>query len=129
MADEKVPLLVMGKSKSPRSFAGVKNLPLIYIGNSKAWMTSDHPGLGQGLLEEVGFELETSYSKSPHFTYHGQLSCPSTPQLYQHQPQVSATKHNSKVTACDRVIIQSLKVCYRYKLVQKMLVAMDSQDH
>ena len=40
MAGEKGPMLVIGKSKSPRCFAGVKNLPLTYLGNSKAWMTA-----------------------------------------------------------------------------------------
>ena len=36
MAGEKVPPLVIGKAKKPRCFAGVKNLPLAYVGNSKA---------------------------------------------------------------------------------------------
>ena len=40
MAGEEGPMLVIGKSKSPRCFAGVKTLPLTYLGNSKAWMTA-----------------------------------------------------------------------------------------
>lgn len=36
---DKLPPLVIGKSKRPRCFKGVKNLPLDYVSNSKAWMT------------------------------------------------------------------------------------------
>jgi hypothetical protein len=32
--------LVIGKSKSPRSFKGVKNLPVEYAHNASAWMTA-----------------------------------------------------------------------------------------
>ena len=35
----------------------------------------------------------------------------------------------AKLQPCDQGIIQSLKVHYKYKLVQKLLVAMDSQEH
>ncbi|KAI6651233.1 Tigger transposable element-derived protein 6-like [Oopsacas minuta] len=41
MASEKLPLLVIGKSKSPRCFAGIRSLPLDYISNAKAWMTGN----------------------------------------------------------------------------------------
>ena len=34
MAGEKLPLLIIGKSKSPRCFRGVKSLPLEYTANS-----------------------------------------------------------------------------------------------
>ncbi|XP_052564774.1 tigger transposable element-derived protein 4-like [Culex pipiens pallens] len=37
---DKLPLLVIGKSKKPRCFKNVKSLPVIYESNSKAWMTS-----------------------------------------------------------------------------------------
>ncbi|XP_051170921.1 tigger transposable element-derived protein 6-like [Leptopilina boulardi] len=35
----KLPLLIIGKSKKPRCFKGVKTLPVDYNSNSKAWMT------------------------------------------------------------------------------------------
>ncbi|XP_033229060.1 tigger transposable element-derived protein 4-like [Belonocnema kinseyi] len=37
---EKLELLVIGKSKNPRCFNGVKSLPVLYENNKKAWMTS-----------------------------------------------------------------------------------------
>jgi transposase len=36
---EKLPLLMIGKSRKPRCFKGVKSLPLDYTANNKAWMT------------------------------------------------------------------------------------------
>ena len=41
MAGEKLPLLVIGKSKSPRCFKGVRSLPLEYTANRTAWMTGN----------------------------------------------------------------------------------------
>jgi len=37
---EKLPLLVLGRSKNPRCFKHVKTLPVGYRANKKAWMTS-----------------------------------------------------------------------------------------
>ena len=88
MAGEKAPLLVIGKSKSPRCFAGVKNLPLTYVGNSKAWMTSE---IFQDYLQKWNRKLAHQHR---HITDCGQLSCPPTPQPVQHQPQVPPPKYN-----------------------------------
>ena len=41
MSGEKLPLLIIGKSKSPRCFSGIKSLPLEYKANAKAWMTGE----------------------------------------------------------------------------------------
>ena len=41
MMGEKLPLIVIGKSKSPRCFKGIRSLPLDYTANTKAWMTGD----------------------------------------------------------------------------------------
>lgn len=38
---EKRKLLVIGKSKKPRCFKNVKNLPVKYESNKKSWMTSE----------------------------------------------------------------------------------------
>lgn len=40
MVGDKEKLLVIGKSKNPRCFKGVKNLPVDYHSNANAWMTS-----------------------------------------------------------------------------------------
>ena len=41
MSGVKLPLLVIGKSKSPRCFAGIKSLPIDYVANSRACMTGE----------------------------------------------------------------------------------------
>ena len=41
MMGEKLPLVVVGKSKSPQCFKGVRSVPLDYFANTKAWMTGD----------------------------------------------------------------------------------------
>ena len=35
-----MPLFIVGKSKKPRCFRGVKSLPVKYEANSNAWMTA-----------------------------------------------------------------------------------------
>ena len=37
---EKLPLLVIGKSKKPRCFKNVNSLPVVYDASKKAWMNS-----------------------------------------------------------------------------------------
>ena len=39
MNGERLPLLVIGKSKAPRCFRGITNLPTEYNNSKKAWMT------------------------------------------------------------------------------------------
>lgn len=38
---EKIKPLVLGKFNNPRCFKGIKTLPVEYMANSKAWMTSE----------------------------------------------------------------------------------------
>jgi len=40
MTGEKLPLLAIGKSKKPRCFNGIKNLPLDYTNQENSWMNS-----------------------------------------------------------------------------------------
>ena len=40
MTGEKMPLLLLGKSKKPRCFRGVARLPVEYDSNRNAWMTA-----------------------------------------------------------------------------------------
>jgi len=41
MTGEKNKLFVIGKSKQPRCFKGVKALPVEYSANKNAWMTQE----------------------------------------------------------------------------------------
>ncbi|KAK8774944.1 hypothetical protein V5799_010522 [Amblyomma americanum] len=52
---EKLPLLVIGKSKNPRSFKGTKSLPVWYEANSKAWITQQ---LFEGYVRKLDPKFE-----------------------------------------------------------------------
>ena len=54
MSGKKLPLLVIGKSKSPRCFSGIKSLQLEYKSNTKAWVTGE---IFQGWLERWNRQL------------------------------------------------------------------------
>ncbi|XP_043469542.1 tigger transposable element-derived protein 4-like [Leptopilina heterotoma] len=56
----KLPLLVIGKSKRPRCFKGVKTLPVDYESNSKAWMTR---GIFKGWLQKIDKNMKTKKKK------------------------------------------------------------------
>ncbi|XP_055625048.1 tigger transposable element-derived protein 4-like [Toxorhynchites rutilus septentrionalis] len=53
---DKLPLLVIGKSKNPRCFKKKKSLPVIYESNTKVWMTSI-------LFEKWIMQLDERFSK------------------------------------------------------------------
>ena len=53
---DKIPMFVIGKSKSPRCFKGVKHLPCRYRNQNKSWMDSV-------LFEEWIREMDTKFTK------------------------------------------------------------------
>jgi hypothetical protein len=67
----KIKPLVIGKSKSPRCFKGVKNLPLQYAHNANAWMTAS-------IFEDYlySWDRRLNKEKKKNYTRSGQL--PST---------------------------------------------------
>ena len=48
---EKLPMFIIGKSKSPRCFKNLNQLPCRYIGQKKSWMDSD---LFESLSSRIG---------------------------------------------------------------------------
>ena len=124
MAGKKASLLVIGKSISPRCFAGVKNLPLTYIGNSKAWMTSD---IFKDYLQKWNRKLVCQNRCILLIVD----NCHAHPHLSLTNIRLKFLPPNTtaELQPCDQGIIQSLKAHYKYRLVQKLLMAMDSQDH
>jgi hypothetical protein len=68
-------LVVIGKSKSPRCFKGIKNLPIFsYYYNSTAWMTSD-------LFKVLMKKLDNNYRKQNRNVLLILYNCPSHPNL------------------------------------------------
>ena len=124
MTGEKLPLLVIGKAKNPRCFKGVRNLPLEYTANRNAWMTGD-------IFKDYLKKWNSKLSKAHRTVLLIIDNCPA------HPPRLSLSNivmkflppnTTSKLQPCDQGIIQSLKVHYRFQLLQKLLIAMDSND-
>ena len=127
MTGEKLPLLVIGKSKSPRCFAGVRSLPLQYTANTKAWMTS-----------EIFTSHLEKWNRKLHAKNHHVLlildNCPAHPHTLCNQfsnitLQFLPPNTTAKLQPCDQGIIQSLKVHYRHKLVRKLLLAVEAGEN
>ena len=122
MAGEKLPLLVTGRSKSPRCFAGVKNLPVAYEANAKAWMTGD---LFRKWLQTWNNKLVLK-SRNVLLIVD---NCPAHPKdvdLTNITVKFLPPNTTAKLQPCDQGIIQCLKVHYRHQLLMKTVTAMDS---
>ena len=122
MMGEKLPLVVVGKSKSPRCFKGVRSVPLDYFANTKAWMTGD-------LFEDIVKKWNRQFSKEKRNILLIIDNCPAHPRHLSFSNitiKFLPPNTTSKLQPCDQGIIQCLKVHYRYQLVQKKLLAIDA---
>ena len=114
MDGEKLPLLVIGKSKSPR-FSGVKS----YSANPKAWMNGD---LFHQWLQKWNRKLS---GKNRHVLLVID-NCPTHPhdlQLTNITIKFLPPNTTAKLQPCDQGIIQSLKVHYCHQLLRNCLAA------
>ncbi|XP_049520395.1 tigger transposable element-derived protein 4-like [Dermacentor silvarum] len=59
---EKLPMLVISKSKAPRCFKGVKSLPVLYEANKKAWVSGSEQLIDD--LRIAGIEIPSNVSFS-----------------------------------------------------------------
>lgn len=113
--NEKLPLLVIGKSKKPRCFKGIKTLPTAYEANKKAWITS---------------ELFTAWLKQRQKRKVAMIvdNCPAHPKvkdlkaitLFFLPPNTT-----SKTQPMDQGIIQNLKIHYRKLVIMKQLKSIE----
>lgn len=120
---EKLPLLVIGKSKKPRCFKSVKTLPVIYKANKKAWMTSL-------IFEEYLQLLDESFLKQNRRVLIFVDNCPSHPKsvisnLKAIKLVFFPVNMTSKVQPMDLGIIKNTKCHYRKKIVMKILKDID----
>ena len=119
---EKLPMLVIGKSKNPRCFKNVKSLPCTYKSQAKSWMDS---------------EIFTDWVKQLDRTFHAKSrkvalivdNCPAHP----HVPGLVAIDliflppNMTPITQpMDQGVIRSLKAKYRAKMIRKYINAIDS---
>ena len=120
---EKLPLLVIGRSKNPRCFPRDHDLlPVRYVNNSKAWMTG-------GVFEEWLRNLNHVMEEKNRTIGLVLDNCPAHPQI----TDLSNAKlvflppnTTSKTQPMDAGIIRSLKHQYRKRLARKRLFAFDT---
>ncbi|XP_050527813.1 tigger transposable element-derived protein 6-like [Daktulosphaira vitifoliae] len=96
MTGEKKNLLVVGKSKHPRCFKGVKSLPVDYSANKNAWMT-------QEIFSQWLIKWDNELSRKMFFLVD------------------NCTAHNP----CDQGIIRTLKAYYRSKIREWIITLLD----
>ncbi|KAK3752512.1 hypothetical protein RRG08_032802 [Elysia crispata] len=114
-----LPLFVIAKTAKPRCFNNVKNLPLDYAANKKAWMTSD-------LFVSWLRKLDKKYLLSIAMIVD---NCPAHPDI----DNLKAVKFvflppntTNILQPCDQGIINSFKRLYRQAVVQRYLVHIDT---
>ncbi|XP_054708071.1 tigger transposable element-derived protein 4-like [Uloborus diversus] len=113
--EEKLKLLVIGKSKNPRCFKGIKPLEVNYQNSRKAWMTGE-------IFEKWLLDLDKKFGKEKRKIALFVDNCPS------HPPEVKSKVKNikliflppnttSKLQPMDQGIIKNLKVYYRKRIL------------
>ena len=115
-------LFIIGKSKSPRCFKNLKQLPCRYRGQKKSWMDSD-------LFEEWVRELDRKFEQQNRKVVLIIDNCPAHPaigglkaiQLCFLPPNTTAVTQ-----PMDQVVIRSLKAKYRSRLIKLIIKAIDS---
>ena len=125
---EKLPMFIIGKSKSPRCFKNLKQLPCRYRGQQKSWMDSD-------LFEEWVRELDRKFEQQNRKVVLIIDNCPAHPaigglkaiQLCFLPPTPPPPPNTTAVTQpMDQGVIRSLKAKYRSRLIKLIIKAIDS---
>jgi len=120
---DKLKPLLIGKSKKPRCFAGVKSFPVEYTANKKAWMTSE---LFAKWLLRVDNQMKTQKRKILLFID----NCPAHNIILNCQAvKVKFLPPNttSKSQPLDQGIIKTFKTLYRKEIVRTILSDMDDE--
>lgn len=120
---EKLKPLVIGKSKRPRCFKGVKSLETDYDSNKKAWMTGD-------IFEKWLLNLDNQMRKEKRKILLFLDNCTAHPQrvaerlkfvnLIYFPPNMT-----SKLQPLDQGIIQNVKVYYRKRILRRVIKAIE----
>lgn len=114
---EKLPLLVIGKSKNPCCFKNVKSKPVMYESNRKAWMTSEI--FGNWLLDldkKCRNEKRTILLFIDNCTAHTSIPKMGNVKILFFPPNMT-----SVLQPMDQGVIKNFKHFYRRIVVQKIL--------
>ena len=123
---EKLPMFIFGKSKSPRCFKSLKQLPCRYRGQKKSWMDSD-------LFEEWVREFDRKFEQQNRKIVLIIDNCPAHPAIgglkaiqlcfFAPPPPPNTTAVTQPM---DQGVICSLKAKYRSRLIKLIIKAIDS---
>jgi hypothetical protein len=116
---EKLKILLIGKSKKPRCFRGVKWLPLDYTANKKAWMTGE-------IFENSMVKLDQKFSSENRKILMIIDNCPAHPPDLQSKLKSIELKFfppnmTSKLQPLDQGIIENFKCHYRRRILSKTI--------
>ena len=112
MSGHELPLMVIGKSLKLRCLKNVKNLPVQYTANKRAWMTSTIFETWRRKLDRIFFLLSISIAVIVHPNIDGLRSI---------KLVFLAPNTTSHLQSCDQGIIHSLKRYYRARVVKNYL--------
>ena len=129
-AGEKEPPIVIGKSKSPHCFGGLKDKQkphgVPYYANKKAWMTSE-------IMDDILASLNQRLKREDRHILLLLDNAPCHPRDYQDSSTFSNIKvvffpvnTTSRLQPLDAGVIQSFKCQYRALLIKHTLAAIDS---
>ncbi|XP_049524040.1 tigger transposable element-derived protein 4-like [Dermacentor silvarum] len=118
---DKLKLLVIGKSKNPRCFKGITNMPVTYESNSKTWMT-------QALFSKWLHTEDARFSRQKRKVLFLVDNCPghgTVTGLKSIQLEFLPANTTALLQPMDQGVIQALKARFRKGLLQRMLVCMN----
>ncbi|XP_055452476.1 tigger transposable element-derived protein 4 [Psammomys obesus] len=119
---EKLPLLVIGKSRAPRCFKGMKSLPVYYEANRAAWMTA-------AIFEQWMLKLDEKFQAQKRRVVIFVDSSPAHPEVKNLKSIELAFFPScvaSEFAAMKQGVIKSLKIKYRHCLIKKFLSSVES---
>ena len=118
---EKLPMFVIGKSKTPRCFKHLKSLPCKYKPQKKSWM-------GSQIFEEWVRELDRIFRMEGRKIALLIDNCPAHPSvsdLTNVQVVFLPSNTTSVLQPMDQGVIRSLKAHYRGRIVRQLCRALD----
>ena len=119
---EKLPMLVIGKSKSPRCFKGVKSLPCQYKAQQKSWMDSE-------IFTEYVRKLDALFLNQGRKIFLIIDNCPAHPEVENLEAielVFLPPNTTSKTQPMDQGVIRSLKAFYRSNVVKRQIKHIDA---
>ncbi|GBL94401.1 Tigger transposable element-derived protein 4 [Araneus ventricosus] len=122
---EKLPPLIIGKSKKPRCFKNAKTLPAKFLNNKKSWMTMS---FFTDWLKELGDKMRKQERRIILFIDQCPNHPPDTDFLKKHYCQVLPCKLCQQIAATGFRNIKSLKQHYRKLLVKTAIASLDHGD-